>query len=289
MSEGFAHPEYLVETQWLAEHLGDPDLVVLDMTTHLIPKPNNVLYDPKPGREDFERGHIPGARFVDIEHELSDPNSSLHFMLPSAQQFGDVMGRLGVGNDTLVVTYSTANHWWATRLWWMLRAFGHRKAAVLDGGFQKWQREGRPVETGPAKSVKPARFEARLQPGHVVGKEEIQSAIGNSAICTVNALRPEQHAGTGGTSYGRLGHITGSINIPAVQHIGVDNCYKRPDELRKMFAPALQSPRVMTYCGGGIAATSVALVLAMFGYDNVQVYDASLGEWAQDPDLPMEQ
>lgn len=288
MPEGFTHPEYLVDTAWLAQHLDDPGVVVLDMTTHLIPKPDNVLYDPKPGREDFERAHIPGARFVDIENELSAPGTQLHFMLPSAEQFSAVMGRLGVTNDSFVVTYSTANHWWATRLWWMLRVFGHRKAAVLDGGFQKWQREGRPVQSGPAAVPSPTRFEARRQPGHVVDKQEMLAAIGNAQICTVNALRPEQHNGTGGTNYGRLGHITGSINIAAVQHIGADNCYKSPAQLRELFAPALASPRVLTYCGGGIAATSVALVLAMFGYDNVQVYDASLGEWAQDPSLPME-
>ncbi len=288
MTQTYVHPEYLVETDWLARHLADPKVVVLDMTTHLIPKPNNVLYDPKPGREDFERAHIPGAQFVDIEHELSDHTSNLHFMLPSAAQFGNVMSHLGIGNDSFVVTYSTANHWWATRLWWMLRVFGHYRAAVLNGGFQKWHREGRCVESGSSKPRPATPFVATYQPGHVVGKKEMLEAIGNPDICAVNALRPEQHNGTGGTSYGRLGHISGSINIAAVNHIGTDHCYKSIDELRQMFAPALNSPRVMTYCGGGIAATSGALVLAMFGKHNVQVYDASLGEWAQDPNLPME-
>lgn len=288
MTQGFVHPEYLVQTDWLARHLNDPGVVVLDMTTHLIPRPNNVLYDPKPGREDFERAHIPGAQFVDIEHELSAPHSSLHFMLPSAERFAQVMSRLGVSNDAFVVTYSTANHWWATRLWWMLRVFGHSRAAVLDGGFQSWQREGRSVETGPAKPRATTHFNAVYKPGHVVGKQEMLDAIGKPDICTVNALRPEQHNGSGGTNYGRLGHITGSINIAAVQHIDQSNRYKSADTLRELFAPALASPQVMTYCGGGIAATSVALVLAMFGHDNVQVYDASLGEWAQDPNLPME-
>ncbi len=284
----YSHPEYLVETDWLARHLADPSVVGLDMTTHLIPRPNNVLYDPKPGREDFERAHIPGAQFVDIEQALSDHSSNLHFMLPSAGQFGAAMSRLGVSNDSFVVTYSSANHWWATRLWWMLRVFGHTRAAVLNGGLQKWQREGRSLETGSAKPRAPTKFVANHQPGHVVGKQEMLAAIGKPGVCTVNALRPEQHNGTGGTSYGRLGHISGSINIAAVNHISSDNCYKSIDQLREMFAPALNSPCVMTYCGGGIAATSVALVLAMFGHDNVQVYDASLGEWAQDPNLPME-
>jgi thiosulfate/3-mercaptopyruvate sulfurtransferase len=247
-----------------------------------------VLYDPKSGLEDFERAHIPGAQFADIEHALSDRSSNLHFMLPSASQFSEAMSRMGVSNDSFVVTYSTANHWWATRLWWMLRVFGHGRAAVLNGGFQKWQREGRSVASGPAKPRPATRFSAAYQPGHVVGKHEMLGAIGNPDICMVNALRPEQHHGTGGTSYGRLGHISGSINIAAVNHINADQCYKSAEELGEMFAPALNSHRVMAYCGGGIAATSVALVLAMFGKENVQVYDASLGEWAQDPNLPME-
>jgi thiosulfate/3-mercaptopyruvate sulfurtransferase len=122
----------------------------------------------------------------------------------------------------------------------------------------------------------------------VANKEEVRAAIGAQGICTVNALRPEQHAGTGGTSYGRLGHISGSVNIAAVQHIGPDNCFKPSEELRKIFAPALAAPQVITYCGGGIAATSVALVLTMFGHPDVKVYDASLTEWAADPALPME-
>ena len=288
MMQAYVHPEYLVETDWLARHLASPEVVVLDMTTHLIPRPNNVLYDSKPGLEDFERAHIPGAQFADIEHALSDRSSNLHFMLPSASQFSEAMSRMGVSNDSFVVTYSTANHWWATRLWWMLRVFGHARAAVLNGGFQKWQREGRSVASGPVKPRPVTRFMAAYQTGHVVGKHEMLGAIGNPDICTVNALRPEQHHGTGGTSYGRLGHVSGSINIAAVNHINADQCYKSAEELGEMFAPALNSPRVMTYCGGGIAATSVALVLAMFGKENVQVYDASLGEWAQDPNLPME-
>jgi len=104
----------------------------------------------------------------------------------------------------------------------------------------------------------------------------------------VNALRKEQHAGTGGVYYGRRGHITSSINIPAVEHIGQDSTFKSADELRAMFAPALGAPEVITYCGGGIAATSVALALAMLGYDRVKVYDNSLTEWAADASLPME-
>jgi thiosulfate/3-mercaptopyruvate sulfurtransferase len=254
----------------------------------LLPRPNNLLYDVKPGYEDFEKAHIPGAGFVDIEHELSEPHADLHFMLPSEECFAQAMSRLGVGDDTLVVTYSTANHWWATRLWWMLRVFGHEHAAVLNGGFQKWQREGRSTETGKARPRARGQFNAQLRPGYVADKQEVLAAIGDASICTVNALRPEQHAGTGGTTYGRPGHIAGSINIAAVHNVDAGNCFKTAAELRALFAPALAKPAVITYCGGGIAATSTALVLTMLGHPHVQVYDASLTEWAADPALPMQ-
>jgi len=285
---GFAHPEYLVDTNWLSAHLDDPNVRILDCTTHLPPLPDFSLYTVVPGREDFEKGHIPGAQFVDIEHDVSTPHPRLHFMLPTPEAFAAAMSRLGVGDDTLVVTYATGNHWWATRMWWMLRVFGHDNAAVLDGGYQKWQREGRPTASGPAQTVVPARFTARYRPGLVAHKEDLLNAVDRADVCTVNALRPEQHAGTGGVHYGRRGHITGSINIAALHHLNADNTFKPAVELRELFAPALSSPQVITYCGGGIAATSVAFVLAMLGYDKVKVYDNSLTEWAADPSLPMQ-
>lgn len=288
MTAGFVHPEYLVDTEWLNAHLGDPRLRILDCTTHLPPLPDYSLYTVVPGRADFEKAHIPGAQFVDIEHDVSTPHPRLHFMLPAPEAFAGAMSRLGVGDDTLVVAYSTANHWWATRMWWMLRVFGHEQAAVLDGGFQKWQREGRPTATGAAHPPAAARFSARYRPEMVAYKEDVLKAIGQAHVCTVNALRPEQHAGTGGVHYGRRGHISGSINIAAIQHLNADNTFKPAAELRELFAPALSSAQVITYCGGGIAATSVAFVLAMLGYDEVKVYDNSLTEWAADPGLPME-
>jgi thiosulfate/3-mercaptopyruvate sulfurtransferase len=122
----------------------------------------------------------------------------------------------------------------------------------------------------------------------IATREDILAAVGRGETCTVNALRPEQHAGTGGVHYGRRGHITGSVNIPALHHIRPDNTFRDADELRALFAPALAAPEVLTYCGGGIAATSVALVLAMLGHERVKVYDNSLTEWAADPALPME-
>jgi len=287
MAGAFAHPEYLVSTQWLAQHLDDPQVRVLDATTHLQPLPDFSLYDVVSGRADFEKSHIPGAQFVDIEHDISTPHPRLHFMLPPAQAFAQVMGAMGVDEHTRVVCYASANHWWATRLWWMLRVFGHERAAVLDGGLQKWRAEGRPVESGPGRTYEARQFVARPRPELVAGKDDVLAAIGKSDVCTVNALRPEQHAGSGGVHYGRRGHIPGSVNIAALQHVNPDNTFKSADELHRLFADALARPQVITYCGGGIAATSVALALALLGYDQVKVYDNSLTEWAADPGLPM--
>ena len=175
-SEGFAHPEYLIETEELAAQLGDPKLVILDSTTHLIPDPK-ITYTVKPGREDFEKGHIPGAQFVDLQADLSDNTGrygKLRFMLPSAEAFAAAMGRFGVGDDSRVVLYSTTAPQWAARVWWMLRNYGFDNAAVLNGGFQKWAREGRPVETGPAKPRPPAKFTVREDRKLMVGKEAVR-------------------------------------------------------------------------------------------------------------------
>ena len=289
VSRSDPYPEFLVSTDWLFAHMEDPGVRILDPSTLLPPRPDFSLYDVVPARQDFEKGHIPNAQFVDVEHELSTPDPRLHFMLPDARTFASAMSRYGVSDDTFVVCYSTTSHWWATRLWWMLRVFGHQRVAVLDGGFQKWQREGRPVETGPAPAPSPGQFSAR-EPNMdmVADRAQVLAAINAGDICTVNALRPEQHAGTGGVNYGRRGHITGSISIPALLHVSDDNTFKSKEQLRAMFAAPMSKPEVITYCGGGIAATSVALALAMLGHDKVKVYDASLTEWAADPDLPME-
>lgn len=287
--EGFVHPEFLVETGWLARHLADPKTIVLDCTVHLIPNPKTT-YDVVPGRADFEKWHIPGAQFLDLQADLSDCEHRFRFMLPSAEHFAAAMGRFGVGADTRVVTYSTANVWWASRVWWMLRIFGHDNAAVLNGGWQKWSREGRAVETGPGTPRPAADFPVRGKRDLMVGKDAVLAAIGDPGICTINALQPAQHAGTGGNSYGRPGHIKGSVNLPAAHLLDPQtNAFLPPAELRKRFAAlGALDKRVITYCGGGIAASADALALVMLGHEDVVLYDASLSEWAVDPSLPME-
>ena len=288
-AEAVVHPEFLIDTATLERRLGEPGLRVLDCTTHLIPDPKTT-YQVVPGRADFEKGHIPGAQFVDIQADVSDNTHRFRFMLPAAEAFAAAMARFGVGEGTQVVTYSTTTPQWATRVWWLLRTFGFDDAAVLDGGWQKWSREGRPVETGPGKARPPGNFVVREQRPLMVGKEEVLRAIGDGAVCTLNALLPEQHAGTGGNSYGRRGRIKGSVNLPAAHLLDpATNAFLPAAELRRRFeGVGAFGKEVITYCGGGIAASADAFALVMLGHPNVRLYDASMSEWAIDPSLPME-
>jgi thiosulfate/3-mercaptopyruvate sulfurtransferase len=285
----FVHPEFLVDTGWLAEHLHDPDVLVFDCTTHLIPDPK-ITYQVVPGREDFDKGHIPGAQFVDMLRDVSDTSHRFRFMRQAPEDFAAALRRLGVNNRSRVVTYSTANAWWATRLWWLLRVFGFDNAAVLDGGWQKWTREGRAAESGPATPRAPGDFAVREVRDLMVDKQQVLAAVGDATVCTLNALLSQQHTGSGGNSYGRPGRISGSVNLPAAHLLNPEtNEFLPADELRRRFAGvgAMDRP-VITYCGGGIAASADALALVMLGHDNVKLYDASLSEWATDPSLPME-
>jgi thiosulfate/3-mercaptopyruvate sulfurtransferase len=284
---GFVHPEFLVETEWLAQHLDD--VVVLDCTTHLIPDPK-ITYVVKPGREDFERGHIPDAQFCDVSRDVSDTTQKLNFMRPTPEDFAAAMRRFGISNGSRVITYSTANPWWATRVWWLLREFGHDNAAVLNGGWQKWTAENRAIETGPAHQRPAGDFVVREVRNLMVGKDEVKAAVGDAGVCTLNALLAAQHTGSGGNSYGRPGRIAGSVNVPAADLLDpTTNTFLPAEELRCRMAAvgALDRP-VIAYCGGGIAASADAMILTMLGHTDVRIYDASLSEWAKDASLPME-
>src|ERR1700761_8333636 len=191
---GFVHPEFLVETDWLVQHLSDVGL--LDCTVPLIPAPK-ITYFVKPAREDFERGHIPGAQFCDVSRDVSDTTQKFNFMRQTPDDFAAAMRRFGISNSSRVVTYSSANAWWATRVWWLLREFGHDNAAVLNGGWQKWIAEDRDVETGPGTLRRPGDFVVREVRNLMVGKSEVKAVIGDTGVCTLNALLPAQHSGTG--------------------------------------------------------------------------------------------
>lgn len=276
----------LVSTDWLADELGAQDLRVLDCTVLLQPAPAG--FEARDARDRWAAGHIPTSAYADLATDLSDPESPLRFTMPSAERFAEAMGRLGVGDGTRVVLYDSRLNMWAARLWWMLRAFGFDDAAVLDGGWKAWKAEGRPVSTEPADH-RPARFVASHRPGLFVGKEEVLAALDDGATCLVNALSAEQHRGET-DDYARRGHLPGAANVPAAALLEPETHRFLPlDELRQHFSPVLEGGprRVVTYCGGGIAASSDAFTLHRLGFKDVAVYDASLQEWAGDPSLPL--
>jgi thiosulfate/3-mercaptopyruvate sulfurtransferase len=280
--------DLLVETDWLADHLDDPGVRVLECTVYLQPADVPGGYRVESGRARWAEGHIPGAGFADLHEDLSDRTSGLRFMMPPATQFAQAMGRYGVGAGVRVVLYDRFVNMWAARLWWMLRAFGFDDAAVLDGGWKKWTREGRAVATDDG--TRPQRvFTARPRPGLIADKAGVLAALGDGRACVLNALTGEQHRG-GGVTYGRPGRIAGSVNVPARDLVDPEtHAYLPAERLREKFAAvgALDARRIITYCGGGIAASSDAFVLHLLGHDEVAVYDASLSEWAADPALPM--
>ncbi|MFI4935132.1 MAG: sulfurtransferase [Caulobacterales bacterium] len=278
----------LASTEWLAENLADPALRIFDATVHLRPATPGP-YRIESGRADYESAHIPGAAFIDLARDLSDPDAPLPFTLPPLDRLAGALGAAGVERGARVVVYSTTSPMWATRLWWMLRASGFDDVAVLDGGLAKWKAEGRPLETG-ARRYAPAQLSLVARPGAWADKQAVLEAIGDGAVCTINALSPSVHSGESSTNYGRKGHIKGSRNVPYAALLGDDGTYRRDSDLRALFSAvgALERPRVICYCGGGISATMDALALTRLGHPSVAVYDGSMSEWTRDPDLPME-
>jgi thiosulfate/3-mercaptopyruvate sulfurtransferase len=288
----YGDPDAIVQTDWLASHLDDPELRIFDCTTHLRPAQpgTKASYQIVSGRADYAAEHIPGAGFLDLQAELSDNTFRLRFMLPRAEDFADAMSRHGVGEGSRVILYSASGMMWATRVWWILREFGFTNAAVLDGGWEKWKAEVRPVSSAPCQ-YPPAKLTARPRAGFFVSKERVRAALGDSETVLVNALPSELHTGKGPSPYGRPGRIPSSVNIPFGNLIDRKTRGLAPlaDSAAKFEAAGVEKTKnVICYCGGGIAATLDLFVLHQLGYRNLSVYDASMSEWAMDDSLPIE-
>ncbi|MGH2578783.1 MAG: sulfurtransferase [Acidimicrobiia bacterium] len=272
----------------MEKELGAPDLRVIDcMVVMEVDAEGRRSY--RPGGRLWEQGHIPGSAHVDLVEQLSDPSSPLPFMLPPADRFSAVMSELGIGEGTRVVLYDAAINAWASRLWWMLRAFGFDGAAVLDGGWKSWTADGRRVSTDPAPHHPPVPFTARFRPGLFVGKDDVLSAIDRPEACIIDALPPEMYRGER-QDYARSGHIPSAYNVPFGALVDPEtHRYLPENQLRAAFEDVLSADpeRVITYCGGGIASSSDAFALHLLGVEHVVVYDGSLSEWAADPALPM--
>lgn len=298
----------LVSTEWLAQHLDDPLMRVVDLRWR-------SRYEDSRGisaddREGYLEGHIPGAVFAGMIGDLSDPDHSIPDTLVQPEAFAEAMSRLGIGNDTYVVAYDNMGvPLGSARLWWALSYYGHDRVGVLDGGLRQWQSEGRPLSRD-VPSVEPAAFTPKPRPDWIADKQDVVAALDNPDTVIIDCLTQDQYRGTGGSHlWGqRAGHIPGAVNVPSLANIdpklATATAAEReqllksnrsftfsPEEtLAALYKDAGVTPerQVITYCGRGFAASCGLLALKVLGHENVRVYDGSWTEWSADKDLPVE-
>lgn len=280
-----ARGSYVVETDWLADHLDAPDLVVLDGSWYL----------PTSGRDaraEYAEAHIPGALFFDID-DISDESSSLPHMLPSTVKFASRMKQMGVGDGMRVVVYDSAGMFSAARVWWTFRVMGHEDVAVLNGGLPKWKAEGRPMTSDPTPPRSQRHFTPRFNASLVRDLEDMKRIVDNSAAQVVDGRPPARFSGAEPEPrLGlRSGHIPGSRNVPHSRLLNPDGTFKPASELHRVLTEAGIDPAkpVVTTCGSGIAAGVLSLALALIGQPDAGLYDGSWTEWGrEDAGTPVE-
>ena len=274
----------LVDTDWLAEKLDDPSVRIIDASWHL----------PAAGRsgaEEYAAAHIPGAVFWDID-AIADPDSSLPHMMPDEATFEAHMNILGVSNDQHVVVYDNVSMMTAPRVWWTLRAFGHARVSLLNGGQVKWQAEGRSL-TADASPVPDTSFNAAFAPAMMRSIDDVRANLDSTAAQVLDARSAGRFVGADPEPRPecRSGHIPGSLNLPFNRLIDPDSATVRPqNELAAHLAEAGIDPDqpVITTCGSGVTACVLALAMHLTGKDDVAVYDGSWTEWGGRTDTPVE-
>lgn len=274
---------WLVEIDWLADHLDAPDLVILDASFHL----------PGSGRDpatEFAEAHIPGAQFFDIE-EISDPDSPLPHMLPPPAKFSSRVRKMGIGDGMRIVIYDATNMSGAARAWWMFRVMGAADVVVLNGGLKKWRAENRPIDMGPPRRRTERHFTVRMNSGLVRDIDDMKRLLDSSAAQIVDARAGKRFAGIDPEPrvVPRLGHIPGSLNVPFTNLLTQEGTMQSPAEVKAVFAGQgvdLAKP-VVASCGSGVTACVIALALATAGNETAAVYDGSWAEWSE-ADTPVE-
>lgn len=284
---------FLVETDWLAEHLDDPQLRIVDMRGYV----RTIEHDGKQeaqyvgARDEYEQDHIPGAVYIDWTQDIVDPNDNVEAQVAPPERFAAALEKLGIGDEHLIVAYDThPASQFATRLWWALRYYGHEQVVVLNGGYGKWLREKRPTtKTIPAYSH--ATFTSKVQPQLRATAQDVLASLGKQGITLVDARDRGQYTGKVVRGHGRPGHIPGAISLPREELINPQNgTFRSNEEIAHIFKQAGVEPeqQVVAYCNGGVAATTVLFSLAMLGYPQLTNYDGSWNEWGERQDLPTE-
>lgn len=287
---------HIVDGAWLEAHLEDDNLRIIDASTFL-KIPEEGYPELWSGAEAYKEEHIPGAVYADLLHDFTDPNGKAPFTIATREQFLKAVAPLGITKDTAVVIYDRGPlvnvdvlaSDWSARLRWQLKYEGFDNVAVLDGGFRKWKLDGRVTESGE-NQVTPTTFEFERRPELIVTKEDVKAAMNDENVILINSLSEADFRGET-TTYPRPGHIPGSKNAFFGSHSNPETRLLFEDDvLRATFEKlgALDpTKKVITYCGGGIAATWNALLLNKLGQENVAVYDGSMNEWAADPSCPL--
>jgi len=288
----------LVTTDWLAEHLQDPGLRVVDIRGYVKKtdlEEGRQRAEYLAAREEYDEAHVPGAVYVDWTRDITDPNDPVPVQVAPPERFARLMGTLGIGDDTRVVVYDHAGGQFATRLWWVLTYYGHDRVHVLDGGWRKWTSEGRPT-TPEVPDLEPADFTPRPRPEWRKEAEDVLAASERretSPVFILDARDEGQYTGAIARGKGRAGRVPGAAHLHADSLFDPESGTFRADEelaekLREAGVPEDREEPVIAYCNGGVAATVPLFALHRLGYRNVANYDGSWNEWGTREDLPAE-
>jgi thiosulfate/3-mercaptopyruvate sulfurtransferase len=285
--------QFLVETEWLAGHLNDPHVRIVDMRGYVRTVERDGVQDAlyTGAFDEYQQGHIPGAVYIDWSSDIVDPDDTVEAQIAPAERFAAVLGQLGIGDQHVVVAYDAhAASQFATRLWWALKYYGHSQVVVLNGGFPKWRREGRPLNT-IVPDYPPAVFTPVVQPQLRATAEDVLAILGRQDTALIDAREKGQYTGEIVRGHGRAGHIPGALSLPREELIDpATGTFRNNDALAHVFSAAGVAPEqhVVAYCNGGVAATTVLFSLAMLGYPRLTNYDGSWNEWGKRQDLPTE-